>query len=82
MIAMEENTARPTSRRGFSVSSASAAEFSQPTNRYTARGKPAASPLRPWLMWLGRNGSRERRPRCSTSAAIGRSYEGATPVPA
>lgn len=50
MIVTEENTARPTLCRGFSVSSASAAEFSQPMNRYTASGKPVASPLKPSLM--------------------------------
>jgi hypothetical protein len=33
MIAIDENTARGTYRRGSFVSSASAAEFSQPMNR-------------------------------------------------
>jgi hypothetical protein len=38
-------------------------------NRYTVRGKPAASPLKPSLMWLGRKGSKDSSPRCSSSVA-------------
>jgi hypothetical protein len=47
-MAMDKKTARGTLRRGLPVSSASAAEFSQPMNRYAAtvrrdlRGKRAS----------------------------------------
>jgi hypothetical protein len=50
---MDRKTARGTLRRGSPVSSASAAEFSHPMNRYTASGKPAARPRNPFVMWLG-----------------------------
>jgi hypothetical protein len=69
MMRIEVNTARGTLRRGLSVSSASAAEFSQPMNRYTASGNPAASPEKPLVMWLGSNGVRFRCPPLEISAA-------------
>ncbi len=59
---MDRNIARGTFRRGSVVSSASAAEFSQPMNRYTASGKPAARPVKPLVMWLGSNGAKLRWP--------------------
>src|SRR5580693_162865 len=60
MIAIDRNTARGTLRRGSPVSSASAAEFSQPMNRYTASGNPGASPLNPLFRWLHSNGAADR----------------------
>ena len=67
---MDMNTARGTLRRGLFVSSASAAEFSQPMNRYTPSGKAAARPVNPLWIWLGSNGTALRWPPCLISAAI------------
>ena len=69
MMAMDMNTARGTLRRGLFVSSASAAEFSHPMNRYTASGKPAARPLKPLVMLCGSNGAPDRWPPFLISAA-------------
>src|SRR4029077_10031587 len=46
------------------------AEFSQPMNRYTASGKPAARPLKPLVMFLGSNGATDRWPPFLISVAI------------
>src|SRR5580704_16960581 len=70
MRAMERKTARGTLRRGLPVSSASAAEFSHPMNRYTASGKPGASPLKPLFRWLHSNGAADRWLPFLASAAI------------
>jgi hypothetical protein len=61
--------ARGTLRRGLFVSSASAAEFSQPMNRYTASGKARARPLKWLVRWLGWNGTELRWPPFLISTA-------------
>src|ERR1700722_5874308 len=65
---MDRNTARGTLRRGLPVSSASAAEFSQPVNRDTASGNPAARPVKPGVRLGGSNGGRDRVPPFLTSS--------------
>jgi len=64
MIAMEAKTARGTLRRGSPACPARAAESSQPVNRQTATGKPAAR-------------ARRRRPRPAPAGGLLGSAKGA-----
>ncbi len=67
---MLENTARGTPVREFALSSAIAAEFFQPMNRYTASGKPSESPENPRCSSLGSNGLGLMWLPCGISSAI------------